>query len=371
MTVLGTARQVRRRLAWLRRSISWSALINLVKSGGALALQRERSGMLPPMVKIDISPVCALACPACLHANPAGRNRPLLDSQSFHVRQRMTCEQFTAIIDEIHRHTLAVSLYYYGDPLTHPDFSEMVRIASDAGLSTHASTHLSYRLTDAKIAAIVESGLTHLSITVDGATQETYGVTRVRGRLEWVLENLRRIAEAKQARGLAHPAIEVQYLRHPHHPADEGERVERLARSLGAETFSAYDGIYFDVDGDLYNAVDTDLGASDPGPPKGISLIPHCHWPYTGTVIKYDGDVLPCCKWREAQQYSGGDARALGNVFQTSLRGIWNGASYRRLRRLMRNPAAAAARGETGSSFCEGCPKLFATPARLGEWEAQ
>lgn len=371
MSVLGTARQIRRRLAWLHGRIAWRAAVNLIRSGTALALQRERAGPIPPMVKIDISPVCALACPACLHADPAGRNRPLLDRQSFHAGQRMTIAQFAAIIDQIRNHALAVSLYYYGDPLTHPDFAELVGIASDAGLSTHASTHLSYRLTDAKIAAIVESGLTHLTVTVDGATQASYGVTRVRGRLDRVLENLQRIAEAKRIRKRAHPEIEVQYLRHPHHPLDEGERVEQIVRALGAETYSSYNGAYFDVDGDLYNAVDTDIGAEHPGAPKGPSLIPHCHWPYTGTVIKYDGDVLPCCKWQEAQQYSGGDPRAVGNVFETPLRAIWNGDSYRRLRRLVRNPAAATASGETRGSFCEGCPKLFATPSRLGEWEAQ
>ena len=369
MSVLGTVRQIRRRLAWLHGRVSWTAALNLIRSGTALALQQERAGPLPPMVKIDISPVCALACPACLHANPAGRNRPLLDRQTFHALQRMTREQFAGIIAEIRDHAMAVSLYYYGDPLTHPDFAALVRIASDAGLSTHASTHFSYRLTDEKLAAIVESGLSHLTVTVDGASQEVYAVTRVRGRLEWVLENLRRIAETKRARQLDTPVIEVQYLRHPHHPPDEGERVEALARALGAETYSSYDGIYFDVDGDLYNAVDTDLDVANPGSPKGAALIPHCHWPYSGAVIKYDGDVIPCCKWQEAQQYSGGDSRALGNVFKTPLREIWNGESYRRLRRIMRNPARAG--DKVAGCFCEGCPKLFATPSRLGEWEAQ
>jgi len=370
LSLFGTARQIRRRLAWLQRGVSLRSAANLASAGMRYLLHAERAAALPPMVKIDIWPLCALACPACIHADPKGRERPLLDRQVFHRTQRMRRERFAALIDQIRGRTLAVSLYYYGDPLMHPEFAALARIAADAGLSTHASTHLSYNLSEEKIAALAESGLSHLAVTIDGATQEVYGVTRVRGRLDWVLNNLERLAAAKRARGLSQPVIEVQYLRHPHHAADDDERVETLAMARGADQFTAYDGAYHDVDGDLYNAVDTDRGAQSPGAPLGGALLPRCHWPYTGTVIKYDGDVIACCKWRDGQQYSGGDPRALGNVFETPLPELWNGESYRRLRRQVSDPASADARGEGAGSFCEGCPRLYATPPRLGAWEA-
>ena len=370
MSLIGTARQMRRRLTWLQRGASAGAVANLASAGMRYLLHAERAAALPPMVKIDISPLCALACPACIHADPKGRHRPLLERQSFQPTQRMARDRFAAIIEQIRGRALAVSLYYYGDPLMHPEFAELAGIAADAGLSTHASTHLSYNLSEAKLAAIVASGLSHLTVTIDGATQETYGVTRVRGRLVRVLDNLERLISAKRARGLAQPVIEVQYLRHPHHAPNEADRVEALARERGADQFTAYDGAYHDVDGDLYNAVDTDLGAQSPGAARGGALLPRCHWPYTGTVIKYDGDVIPCCKWRDGQQYSGGDPRAIGNIFETPLAEIWNGETYRRLRRLTSDPAGADARGEGRGSFCEGCPRLYATPSRLGAWEA-
>lgn len=365
MSILGTAKQIRRRLAWLQRGASPGAAANLASAAARYLLHAERAADLPPMVKIDISPVCSLACPTCLHADPKGRDRPLLDRQSFSPSQRMSREQFAAIIEQIRGRTLAVSLYYFGDPLAHPQFACFARIASEAGLSTHASTHFSYNLSDEKVAAIVESGLSHLTVTVDGASQQTYGVTRVRGRLDWVLNNLKRLAEAKRRLDRSEPVIEVQYLRHPHHAVDEEERVRAIALERGADRVTAYDGFYHDVDGQLFNMVDTDAGARRPGPALGGALLPRCHWPYTGTVIKYDGEVIPCCKWREGRQYGGGDSRALGNVFETPLAEIWNGESYRRLRRQASDPASAAP-----GSFCEGCPKCYATRSRLGAWEA-
>lgn len=369
MPRLATAMQLRRRMSWLLGRPSVLSLFNLAASGARYAMHHARAAPLPPIVKIDISPLCALACPACLHADPAGRNRPLLDRQSFKPSDRMELAQFQKIISQIKGRTLAVSLYYYGDPLMHRQFAEFVRTAADAGLATHASTHLSYNLSDDRIGAILASGLTHLTVDVDGATQESYGATRVRGRLDLVLDNLRRLLEERDRRGLSAPLIEVQHLSFAHHPPGEAGRVEALVRALGVDAFSTFSGAYHDVHGDLYNAVDTDVGAEEPGAPRSRSLLPRCHWPYSGAVIKYDGDVIPCCKWREGQQYSeGGEPRALGNVFNTPLEDIWNGPAYRAVRREVSNPARVTSAGPT-HSFCEGCPKLYATPAPLGDWQ--
>ncbi len=370
MSLRATFSQMRRRFSWFPRRPKIKATTNLGSSILHYSIQSDRAAMMPPMVKIDISPLCALACPSCLHADKKGRERNLLDRQSFNKSQRMSLSDFEAIIFQLKGRSMAISLYYYGDPLMHPKFPEMVSIAVAADLSVHASTHLSYNLSDEKIISLVSSGLTHLSVAVDGATQQTYGTTRVRGNLDLVLKNLERIKNERLRQKSVTPFIEVQHLSFPHHEQDEADRVEKMVYELGVDQFTTFPGALYDVDGDLYNAVDTDRGASSPGAAKGHSLLPRCHWPWSSTVIKFDGDVIPCCKWREGHQYAvGGDIRAVGNVFRDRLEDIWKGAAYRSLRRQVRNPRVSQKYGEAENSFCEGCPKLYDTPSPLGQWQ--
>lgn len=364
--MLATLMQLRRRAQWIVRPVSAQAAANLASTAVRYVTHRQRAAKMPPMVKIDISPLCALACPSCLHADPKGRDRPLLERQRFDASHRMTLDQFQAIIDQLRGRSLAVSLYYYGDPLMHPQFPQFARIAADAGLSVHATSHLSYNLSDEKIAELADCGLAHLTVAVDGATQETYSHTRIRGRLDFVLSNLARIAAERDRMGKREPVIEVQHLSFAHHPTGEAGRVEQIVRAAGADHFTTFPGAYHDVDGDLYNAVDSDRGATSPGHARSRGPLPKCHWPYSGTVIKYDGDVIPCCKWREGHQYStDGDPRSVGNVFQTPLADIWNGPAYRQIRREVSDPATGAG----NKSFCEGCPELYDTPSRLGDWQ--
>src|SRR5437899_10698072 len=99
----------------------------------------------------------------------------------------MSLTDYRRIIDEVGGHSLAVSLYYLGDPYAHPQADEFCRVAFDAGLNVHVSSNLSYRWSDRRIAEVARSGVTHLTACVDGATQDVYERNRVGGRLPWVL----------------------------------------------------------------------------------------------------------------------------------------------------------------------------------------
>ncbi len=343
-----------RRLHWLQHRPAPRGVANGLRNLLAFTLRLERAGRLPSLVKIDISPQCNLACPHCLHADPVGRARPLLDAQVFGKNSRMSVDQFAAIVEQLRGRVLAVSLFYYGDPLIHPDLPAMIGIARAAELAVHITTHFSYPLQVERIRQLVDAGLSHITVAVDGASQETYGVTRVRGRLDLVLGNLKMLIDYKRERGLSLPYVEVQHLEFPHHPPGEKDAVRRLVMAMGADHWNCSTGQRYDVSGDLYNVVD-----DDPAAPEGEALpnrpLPRCHWPYSSTVIKFDGDVIPCCLWRVGQQYVPGEAtHALGNIFETPLAEIWNGPGYRALRRRVSYPAD----GRSGEAFCDGCPKL-------------
>ena len=329
-------------------------LLNLANSVGEFAIQRDRMVAWPATLKIDISPVCNLRCTVCVHADPNGNED--LEQQQFSKGQRMTVDQYRLIIEEVKGKTTAVSLYYLGDPIMHPDLDEMCRIASDAGINVHISTNFSLPLSDDRIRQLVKSGLTHLTVCVDGLSQENYERTRVGGRIDWVLSNLRRVCEYRRELDQAYPKVEVQYIKFQHN-IDELAAARRLFQEIGIDQVTTYWG-------NLNNYTDQDLSKYEIYGPRRKKLLPQCFWPYFSMVIKYNGDVIPCCNYRHGEQYKNKDnPLILGNVFETGVYAVWNSPQYRELRRFVVNPERVESEANLKQSFCFGCPQIFETDA--------
>ncbi len=341
-----------RRSGWFLRHTSLRRLANMATAVAEYVGKRDRIVAWPVVLKIDISPLCNLRCPTCVHADPGGSEA--LESQSFHAGQLMTIDQYRRIIDECGDKSAAVSLCYLGDPLVHPDLFRMCGIAREAGLNVHISTNLSFPLTDERIRQLVTSGLTHLSVCVDGMSQATYQLTRVGGRVDWVLSNLERICSFRREIRQAYPRVEVQYIKFRHN-VDELEEARLRFREIGVDDVTEFWG-------SLHNYVDCDPGTYAVRGPKEKRLLPWCYWPYLFMVIKYNGDVIPCCNHRVGAQYGRtDDPRTMGNVFETSVREVWNSPQYRVLRRLVSDPGLVKSDTSLEASFCCDCPRLFDT----------
>ena len=105
----------------------------------------------------------------------------------------MSLESYTHIINEIKSYAFSVSLYYLGDPIINPDLALYANIARSAGLNVHVSSNFSLPLSDKKIEEISTSGITHLTVCVDGFSQEIYQKSRVGGNIELVKQNLAKL----------------------------------------------------------------------------------------------------------------------------------------------------------------------------------
>jgi MoaA/NifB/PqqE/SkfB family radical SAM enzyme len=168
-------------------------MLNGATAVASFALRLEGLRFSPVLGKIDISPACNLHCTFCVHASPSADLSGVLSEQSFTTRQRMSVSEFQSIIRQIAGHSAAVALYYVGDPLMHPELARFCSISRDGGLNCRVSTNFSFNLSDRRLAAFVQSGLTHLTVCVDSMRQERYELTRVGGKINLVLDNLERI----------------------------------------------------------------------------------------------------------------------------------------------------------------------------------
>jgi MoaA/NifB/PqqE/SkfB family radical SAM enzyme len=341
---------VRRRSSWLGHPTP-RQLANLLLSTAEFSMKREKIRAWPVIVKVDISPLCNLHCTYCVHARPAVG---ATTTQLFNARQWMSVADFRRIVDEVAGKSMALSLYYLGDPLVHPDLDEMCWIARRGRVNSHISTNFSFNLSDERLRNLVTSGLTHLTVAVDASRQETYERTRVGGRLEVVLDNLDRLLRFRRELRQARPHLEVQFIKFQHN-LGEMAAVARWCSDRGVDQFTTYWG-------NLHNYEDVAPNQYNVFGPKANRLLPQCTWPYFSLQIKYNGDVIPCCYYREAEQYrADGDARIVGNVFQTSIRDVWNSPPYRQLRRLVANPRHAARDPSAAETFCHGCSVLYHT----------
>jgi MoaA/NifB/PqqE/SkfB family radical SAM enzyme len=269
----------------------------------------------------------------------------------------MAGEDSRRVIAQLAGRCLGVQLYYLGDPIVHPELPQLCRIAAEAGLYVQFSTNLSVPLSEERLEALVTSGLSTLTLCIDGMTQEVYGRTRVGGNIALVIENLRRLCAIRRRLHQRRPRIEVQFIRFRHNQ-HEIEAAQRLCRELGVDQFASFWGV-------LSNYSDQDdyrrFQVYGPRPKRPV---PNCHMPYLTAVIKSNGDVLPCGIFRRCEQYAeGGDARPLGNLLQTPLEELWRSEPYRRLRRLVRDPSLADRDTDYQACFCHSCPIIYRTSA--------
>ena len=193
-----------------------------------------------------------------------------------------------------------------------------------------------------------------MTICVDGITQETYGLTRIGGKIDRVLSNLERLCAYRLDRRRRYPKVGVQFIKFDHNSAELPSALQ-LFRNYGVDQVTHYWG-------SEHNYTDVDVTRVRIGDPRQARWRPLCEWPYFGMLVRYDGHVIPCCNHRLTAQYHiAGDPRAIGNVLTSGVRAVWDSAAYSEIRCITCDPASAVAVGWASRSFCYGCDRLFET----------
>jgi hypothetical protein len=147
----------------------------------------------------------------------------------------MTLNDYTHILEENKHTAMIVRLDGMGEPTMHPQIFQMIRIAKSYGMSVTVHSNLNTDICT-RVNEFIDSGLDHLVVSIDGATQESYEKYRVGGSLKLVVERLKQLAAERRKRRTNRPIIEVQsidfdYNRH------ERPRIRQLVRQIGADKF--------------------------------------------------------------------------------------------------------------------------------------
>lgn len=299
-------------------------VLNLLRArrhlhSGNTVLQSRPLGII-----VDPSNTCRLACPGCVHS-ARSESLKLFDWPDGTLPENL----FSSLLKSYGPQALGVYFCNYGEPLLNLSTPKMIRAAKQYLMWTGLSTSLSVQRFDPD--AYIKSGLDFMVLAIDGATQSIYERYRRNGNLETVLENARRLVEAKRRLQSKTPVISWNYLAFEHN-AHEIRAAMRKARALGLDQFRV--SRPFDVSWDdarlhpyagakervyrlhwlsmahlpgNWNPFPNDLDqerirevfAEPVGPASmgegPLDAAPTCHWLYKNLVVDATGRVLPCC----------------------------------------------------------------------------
>ena len=297
-------------------------------------LRKPRIWGLPATLTIEPTTACNLGCPEC----PSGL-------KSF-TRPTGNLKESTLMVtlNELARHLSYINFYFQGEPYIHKDFLNLVKSASDRGVFTSTSTN-GHFLNAENARRTVESGLDKLIISLDGTTQETYESYRINGDLAKVIEGTKNIVAAKKDLNSKLPIVVFQFLVvKPNEHQIEDARKLASDLKVDAITFKTAQLYDFKHGNDLMPV--NEKFSRYKKNSEGIYEIKNklenqCWRMWRGSVVTWDGGIVPCCFDKDAQH-------SMGSVKNQSFKSVWKNPLYNSFRKGVLN-------GRDSIEICRNC----------------
>src|SRR5262245_16157701 len=150
-----------------------------------------RGTPFPRRIALEPASACNLECPMCPTWTKSRKNGV------------MSFALFTRLVDEIASHGVdRLFLHLWGEPLIHPRIGDLLSYASgkpsirETVMSTNATL-----LDPVRSEAILQSGLSCLVFSIDGATKATYETLRSGADFESTLSNVVAFLERRETSG--------------------------------------------------------------------------------------------------------------------------------------------------------------------------
>ena len=266
----------------------------------------------PLCLDIETTNICNLQCTMC------SRTIQIEDGTYVDIGT-MPMDLFKKIIDEGSKYNLqSIKLNYLGEPLADKYIVERIKYAKQKGvLDVMFNTNAS--LLDEEIShKILEAGLDSIFFSVDGIYAETFNKIRIGTDYETVLNNIKNFMKIKNNGNYQHVQTRVSMTVLP----GMEKEMELFANFWLPIVGQVGYGEWVDHAGKGTNikisnaTVHTDY-------PYNPDFV--CSQPFQRMFIMWDGVCTPCCP-------DVGRKYVTGNVNNSSVKEIWDGPSYQRMR---------------------------------------
>jgi len=277
----------------------------------------------PYLVHVDPTNQCNFRCRFC----PTGQ--PDLLKKVGRPSGRMDLGLFEKILGDLLKFPERIKvlhLYKDGEPLLHPDFGRMARLARTRNVADRINlTTNAALLTMQRADEILDAQVDLVRVSVEHVTDDGYRQqTGTFGHYDRIVENVARLFAERERRG-ARTRIWVKIIRLGLTEAE----LEKFGRDFAGICDECL--VMTPMGWSRTDLYDFTLGSNPTTGDNGETpLRPDrivCPYPFYSLAVNYDGSVSVCCAdWSHAT--------VIGDVRTTALTDIWNGPALQELRRL-------------------------------------
>ncbi len=265
--------------------------------------------MIPPrQLVLETSGVCNLRCPQCwigLRWFDRGKENHFL-----------SMELFNKIADETQAYVKHCYLHLWGEPTLSKNLPAMIKRTREfatVDLATHGL------FIDEAMAEAISDADT-LSVSIDGIDQETYEKYRVGGNLEDAMNGLKLLV--KYCGHKVNWTFVV--FKENEHQIQAAQRIaDELGVNIGFKPPLFWDKSKMDASMPTKESLRRYVSTGDGWKLKADRL--KCREFWETVYVLPSGDVTTCC-------YDGAAEYVVGNVKETSLLSVWDGAAYNAMR---------------------------------------
>ena len=270
----------------------------------------------PLQIEFELSNTCnyrCIFCPYSFEKEKMPTNFDLPKEQKI-----LDYELYKKIIDEGSKNGLkAIELGFNTEPLTYKKIINAIKYAKEKNIIDIRITSNGSKLTQDMSAQLIDAGLTHLSISIDAFSKETYLKVRASKLYENVLKNLLGFIEIRNNRKSALPTVRVSFVEteeNKHEKKDFISFWEDKVDLLSIQSLMKFD------------ATPEDLKSKE----KLDKIEYNCHQPWTRIVVRSSGDIIPCCTVP-------GMEFKLKNSKDATIKEVWQSPFLKNLRNDLKN----------------------------------
>ena len=288
--------------------------------------------MRPTKIRLETTTYCQLRCPSCPTTTGA-INKAV-------GKGWLRLADFEKLITE-NPWLKEIELSNYGEMFLNPELGGILECAHRHGVELTADNGVNLNTADeGTLESLVKFRFKKMRVSIDGASQETYGIYRRRGNFETVISNVRRINHFKKHHGSEFPRLAWQFIVYGHNE-HELPRAREMAAELGME-FAAK----LSWDSGFSPVVDAEFVRREGGLPASTReeflenrgedyMHGLCRQLWEQPQVNWDGKLLGCCRnfW--------GDFG--GNVFRDGLMPSLNNEKMNHARAMLQGHKPARA----------------------------
>lgn len=306
----------------------------------------HKYGFLGNSIRIDASSICQLKCAACV--------RVCTDSQSnFETgigQGHLKFSDFKNIVDE-NPSVKNIELSNWGEIFLNPALKEIIEYAfeKDVALTANNGVNLN-TASEELLECLVKHNFRSLSVSLDGASNDTYEIYRVAGQFDRVIDNIKKINNYKHKYNTSFPAMQWQFIIFGHNEHElpiARQMADKLNMSFWAKLNAQnWDPSYSPIKNREFVIKETgDNVASvmEFQEKYGRNYDSPCPQFWLDPQINWDGRLLGCC----LNIYSD-----FGNVFKSGLTECLKSEKYTYAKKMLRGEQKLR-----DDIVCARCPK--------------